>query len=668
MNRKRLICLALCAVLSMCFIGCKKPASAPPVEPPPPVEQDTNTYLVYNGHSDYKTVVPADATATELFAAEELNTFFAACTGHTPELVTDAEISVDFDGKYLSVGDTTLYRSSGMTLDKSALGTDGYKILTKGNTVVMNAAGENGKMYAVYEFLERNLGVVFYSYDEIKTPAYENCLLKAFDLTDVPSFMGRDPHYFRFFYNANPKLAQRMRTTSRRTVYGANNGEGTPWSSLWAHEQFKILPYATYGSHDGWYVMKDGEPVSLCWTNTDLQAQFTENLKTYILNEPDKKFFSITQEDGAEPCTCDACKASDAAYTHAGTMMRFNNAICRAIKAWQATACPDREIYLVGFAYQHTLGAPVKRDADGHVLLNADGKAEPIDPSVVGEDNFMIRFAPLYNCYVHEYMDEKCNEQLLRAGVSPAEYTVSARDTIIGWSSIVKQMTAWSYCTGFGCFPVNFNNFSTIQQNYRTLKEYGCIDVLDQGPSGTNGTAFESLRIYVQSRLLWNVDRNYNELVDDFMVNYYKGAAAEMKEYYDLVRLHYAYLESNADPQRGLHMIPSAWGTNTIVNANMFPRAITEQFKAILDRALEKAKAEPDADIRQKLIDRVEAETLMYRYLQLELYASYYYQASPTNYAHMVDEFERIARIADLTEYGEGKPIDEKIALWRERL
>ena len=75
-----------------------------------------------------------------------------------------------------------------MTLDKAELGTDGYKILTKDNTVIMNAAGENGKMYSVYEFLDRNLGVKFYAADEIKTPAADDVYLKNFNLTDIPDF------------------------------------------------------------------------------------------------------------------------------------------------------------------------------------------------------------------------------------------------------------------------------------------------------------------------------------------------------------------------------------------------------------------------------------------------------------------------------------------------
>ena len=655
---KKLVCLILAILLCCSVVACSSPTGAGGNSN---TISDTSTYLVENGSSEYKIVLPADATETEKFAASELALFFGDCVGKEPQTVYDDAVTVNFKGKYLSVGDTSFYEQSGMTLDKAELGTDGYKILTKDNTVIMNAAGENGKMYSVYEFLDRNLGVKFYAADEIKTPAADDVYLKNFNLTDIPDFKGRDVHFYSFFYNTNPNFAPRMRTTSRRTVFTDANGEGSPWSTLWDHDQFTILPPEEYGDNEGWYVMKEGEYNSLCWTNPDVQEQFIENLKSFIDAEPDKIFFSIAQEDGAEPCTCDACKASDAQYTHAGTMMRFNNAVGKAIKE----AYPDREIYLVAFAYQNTIAAPVKRDDAGNIILDGNGKALPIDSSVIGEDNIVIRYAPLYNCYSHEFMDEECNEQVSHM----SQFSAKPSDTIIGWSAVVDHMAAWSYCTAFGVYTVNFNNFSTIQQNYRTMRDYGFIDVLDQGPSDTTGTAFESLRIYVQSQLMWDVDRDFNALVDDFMDNFYKDAAAEMKEYYEYIRLHYAYLEATCTDRNGFHFIPSGSGlSQKIVDEAYFPREVLDNMKEILERALAKANAVEDVSLRDKLVRRIETETLEYRYLQLELYSDYYAQQGSDALAEMINEFESISLAAGLTQYAENNPLLEKLTQWREEL
>lgn len=630
-------------------------------------EENTSVLLVENGKTEYKIVVPENATETELFAAEELETYFSLCIDGNIDTVTDE--SVTLNGKYLSVGDTALYRESKMTLDKNELGTDGYKICTTGETVVMNAAGENGKIYAVYEFLKRNLGVEFYAYDEIKTPQAKNVYLKNFALTDVPDFLGRDVHYNSFFYNQHPNYSQHMRVNSPRTVYTDNQGEGCAWSTLWAHEQLKLLPPSVYAEeHPEWYPAATAADKNggICWTNAELQDEFAIQLEKYIEAQPDKTFFSIAQTDGAEICQCDACAASHEKYTVSGTMMRFNNEIAKRVKSWLNETYPERKIYLMTFAYQETLPAPVKRDADGEIIFNAEGKAEPVHESVVADEMILVRFAPLYNCFSHDFLDEKCNEET--KNIVTNRYAASARDSILGWSAVAENLSAWNYCVPFGAYAINFNNFSTIQRNYQIFKEYGFIDILDQGASDTSGSAFENLRIYIQSQLLWDTQRDYETLVNDFMENYYKEAAKEMREYYDYVRLYFEYLENTCDAYTvAKHQIPSFGYSKLIVDKDYFPRSVVENFKEILDRALEKARSVQDKETREKLIDRINAETIQYRYLQLELYANYYKQFEAPSYSDLIDEFEAIAAKAGLIYYAEAQPIADKIAEWRQK-
>ena len=42
------------------------------------------------------------------------------------------------------------------------------------------------------------------------------------------------------------------------------------------------------------------------------------------------------------------------------------------------------------------------------------------------------------------------------------------------------------------------------------------------------------MRLFVESQLLWNLDQNYDDLVHDFMVHYYKDAASYLEQYYQL--------------------------------------------------------------------------------------------------------------------------------------
>ena len=75
-----------------------------------------------------------------------------------------------------------------------------------------------------------------------------------------------------------------------------------------------------------------------------------------------------------------------------------------------------------------------------------------------------------------------------------------------------------------------------------------------------------------------------------------------------------------------------------------------------------------DAQLRETLVRRVEAETLQYRYLQLELYRDHYAQLGDGVLASMIDEFESVCAASGLTHYGENKPMQEKLTEWRNEL
>mgnify|MGYP000195257928 FL=1 len=69
---------------------------------------DTGEYLVNGGKTDYKIVIGKDSTKTEKYAAEELQNFIKQSTTVEIPVVSDAGVSHDNNGRYISVGDTAL--------------------------------------------------------------------------------------------------------------------------------------------------------------------------------------------------------------------------------------------------------------------------------------------------------------------------------------------------------------------------------------------------------------------------------------------------------------------------------------------------------------------------------------------------------------------------------
>ena len=88
-------------------------------------------YIIKDGKTDYKILIPVKAEEDEISAANELQFFIKESTAVLLE-ITDK--STD-DVHYFSIGNTDLLKANGFKTDYSELGEQGFKIKTKGGNV-----------------------------------------------------------------------------------------------------------------------------------------------------------------------------------------------------------------------------------------------------------------------------------------------------------------------------------------------------------------------------------------------------------------------------------------------------------------------------------------------------------------------------------------------------
>ena len=621
--------LALCCTFAVC--ACAQTQTPPPDDN---TVTDTQIDLVKDGKTEYSILLPESPTASEKFASQELGNFFAEATGSVLNVLEDNG-SVASDGKYLAIGDTSLYRESGIEMDASELSDNGFKLVTYKNSVLMLGTGESGKVYAVYEFLRRQFNYRVYATDEIYIDTVTDCKLKDFNLTVIPDFEGRDVNAYAFFYDST--FAMRMRLNGVRTTFLPSQGSGSAWAlDLWSHTTFHILPPAQYGSHTSWY---SPDKTQLCFSNAledtedgkQMFQTFVDNLKVYIENEPNAKYFMIGQEDKATTCTCLKCKENNIRYggenaNCSGTLMVFMNKVAKEIKAWLQDEYPERAdiVKLVTFAYQRTQQPPVTWNAE-------TGKYEFVS-EVIPEDNVVVRIAPLASVYSKNLLDEETNGPI--------------REAILGWAALGVQLSIWTYHIGFGAYLYPMYNIHTIAENYRILREYGVVDILDQGPREMDSAPFEALRNFLHAELLWDADLDVNELIDEFMEHYFKAAAPYMREYLDLVNANYKLMEQT----RGYLAYAGSDESARMARAEFYPKRYLDRILDIFDRAYAAIEQIEDEDERALVLERVETESLSPRYILLDLY-SYYYNDSQLR--TMIEEFRDDAERLGLTHYRE---------------
>ena len=95
----------------------------------------TNEDFITNGKTEYVVVLPDDVDYYEQTAFNEFSTFISEATGAVFESVRDSELTgeqIAGDGKYISIGDTEIFRAENITLDKSEFGDGGFIIKTVG--------------------------------------------------------------------------------------------------------------------------------------------------------------------------------------------------------------------------------------------------------------------------------------------------------------------------------------------------------------------------------------------------------------------------------------------------------------------------------------------------------------------------------------------------------
>lgn len=565
-------------------------------------------WLYREGHTDYKILIPAQATEAERFAAEELTDIFSRA-GVAVTTVTDEGMQADPDAKFIAIGNTVCFRSLGVTLTQKEFKFDGFIIETLGNTHVIKGVGDTGTCFGTYGFAEYAMGWMYYWIDEIRVD--KEAKNREFHIKDVPTFFSRSAYSYytdvrAFDHPADTKYTEdhsfRLRLNGQFTPRCERHGEGVPWSTL--HDQslaFQIMPYEKYmADHPDWYYVAPEENLKrqinkrpqLCFSKAmlpDSEGGFFDTLvnnliDNFIIPEADKCFFMLGISDNRCVCDCPDCKAAVEKYMIHGLTMRFTNKVADAVESWRRKNAPHRKIYLLTFAYYPTIEPPVKWEGENPI---------PVDDSVVARDNVIVRIAPIMANYRYDLMDKTHNE--------------NSRKALLGWSAITKKMAVWDYRSDFGTQVFPFPSTVSAQANHDIYIRLGMVDVLNQAEPFAGGQPFLKMDDFARSRMHWNGRLHYDDLAEEFRRAYYDAAEPEVTEYLHLIEASYALWA-----ERG-------WTTriNSRAAIRKYFYKLDEIYrhKEVLDRALKKARTIADPQRAKIVYDRVNELTLFYKFL-----------------------------------------------------
>ena len=562
-------------------------------------------YLIAQNKTDYKIVVPQNATSSESFAAGELQVLLLEATGYKLQICTDDQV---FSGdKFISVGHTKMYSQTGDKVTYSEYHRSGYHIFTKNSNIYIAGANSSqalGTIYGAYEYLSQVLNYECYSQncyyiDKVTAvPFYE------MDITIIPQMETRSVKYNWTdkdnLYNTRLKMVNRFHNQ-------------TDWI-LDSHTNLIILPYETYGKdHPEWYMNAlSGNANQLCLMNDEMRAEYVKRVKEYILSSDKGVYFMLSNMDNYDYCTCDKCTAEiERCGTIGGYNVVFVNKVAREVGAWLEENHPERNVTFVTYAYQATYAAPVK--------TNADGSYSPYCDDVILEDNVAIMIAPLEMDYGRAITD-----------------SVNSRfeTDFKKWATIAKQITVYDYGTYYFDYLAFLNSFNSLAENIAFYAENGCMYYFSLLPTDTASAWFYDLRTYISSKLAFCPYYEIGELIKDFCDHYYLEASEPMHEILQEMITWYNYLHDELNVSN--YVMTTQWSGKS----EHWPRAMMANWYAKVNQAytaIEKYKTQ-DVELYNQLYKRIRLEELGLDYYQMRFYSSYY---ADSDYDAMYNAFAK---------------------------
>ena len=458
-------------------------------------------FLFDGAQTAYAIIIPDDASASERTAAKELRKYIRQISGAqmVVEQATAHRCSgsdaahgaqARCGGKHIYVG-----WNKGCGLEIPDSDDEAFTYRTVGDDLHIVGGSERGTMYGVYTFLERELGVRWYTSTFTKVPRLEHYALPRLDHSERPALRQR----LDFCYDAlrNPAWMAHNRMNTMHTK--VSNNYGTFTATWGAHTFQKLIPPAQYfDEHPEYFSLVRGrrsDKAQLCLSNDDMRRELTANLLLAIEDNPGYWCYDVSQNDNDLNCECHQCKALVEHYGgQAGALLWFVNQVAADVER----GFPEARIST--FAYRTTRHAP---------------RLGRITPA----DNVVIRLCDIECCMAHP--------------IGQCTQNNSFSDDLEAWRRLTPNLYIWDYANSFYHYLMPFPNFRAMAANLRLHATGGATGVMMEGAHDAPWSEFSELKQWLTARLLWDPWQDTDSLAAMFIADYYGSAAPSVLLFYD---------------------------------------------------------------------------------------------------------------------------------------
>ena len=389
-------------------------------------------------------------------------------------------------GVKLEIVDTASAGTKRLLLDetKTDYDTDDFKYYSDSDGIVFEGSAKRGIIYAIYNFLENQIGWRFFAEDcEV---CYESDKI---DLVNV----SQDYH---FFYKIRDIYANSYFPYDI-SLKRYQNGQGKRDGIIGGNDGFHDYGIHTLGSLAG----VDGS-TQPCLNDEETYQRILTNAKNWLM-ETGIKGIHVSQNDNQRYCTCEKCQADIDYYgSPAGSIIKLCNRLDEDFKA-----AGLEDIRVQTFAYQYSFPCP---------------------KNIKCNDDVAIELCTITYCVNHAYNDPNC------------EVNSACKKEIDAWSEICDEFYIWDYAINFKYFLCPWPNFDNILPNIQTLADIGAVGIISQANyQGNNKSGeFEALRCYLVAKALedpYMTEAEYYNHMDEFLKGYYGEGWVYVRNFIDFI-------------------------------------------------------------------------------------------------------------------------------------
>ena len=495
--------LALLILIGTIPVSAKAMAPFVPKEIDIAVDAAPKMSLIKDGQSEYAIVRGADASPSEITAAEKLQEYMERISGYRLPIVTDGESAA---GKEIIVGKTNREGAGTYAVNREELGDDGFILRTVGENIVIAGGEKRGTLYGVFDFLEKFLGCRWFSNEVIIVPEVKTVAVPAeIDELEVPAFVYRSP---QINYNActgdniDYTLANRITGHAATAVAAPQYGgivDYQPGNAAWL-----IMTDELYSAHPDWFALDEkgnrvfGEYGSPCMSNEEVVQFYIDYALRRVAAEPDLACIGMGLNDTALSCQCESCKAI---YREEGTIGKVGESGATLVRMLNRVSDALDEV-----------------GADTKFGIHAYAASAEAPKKTKLTDRTVIFFAPIGTCYAHPFETDTY------------EGTVNHRRQLEEWVKVANNFIQFDYPCNYDHWNAPYPLWAALQPNIQYFYENNFIGLFNCG-GAEHDTSLFNMTAWLYGKLLWDPYRDMEALYNDFLPLYYGDGWQYVREY-----------------------------------------------------------------------------------------------------------------------------------------